>query len=340
VYSSVNRLPTVPNAKPRVEIVAERIRYRQRLNSFLLNGFFTLKSQSPHKVLQITNPRLEGYRAVISNAYIIRPGDELKFTARYVYNGTKPETLLIEQSADGEKQSLIAFFPTKSYIDVTTSVRVGEPKNLTCRALSKPRPGRPLAYIVDMLRLSNELTLTYPVGLLDDRPKPVSEYPVRGADNAVLDIPYSWRVQNTVYPQPVPEGLAFSNLSVEFVSGFVQHEGKYYKDPSTQNTVRIRCRVSNNSAYNLRVEHWGLVVAVLYEDDRHVSQANVSVRFPSFNLDRGQSRDYHIDVNLPTWAYGKVAIAHAMLFHDGATQALRYAGGPLYCFEVYRLRLP
>jgi hypothetical protein len=217
---------------------------------------------------------------------------------------------------------------------------VSEPKNLTCKASSKPRPERPGAYIIDVIRESNSLTLTYPIGLFDDRYKPVSEYPVSGVDNAVLDIPYSWRIQNTIYPQPVLSGLSFSNLNISFVSGFLQYEGKYYKDPSGNNTVRISCRVTNNSQYDLNVRHWGLVVSVLYEDNQHVSQANVSVSFPTFDLYRGQYRDYSIDVNLPTWAYGRVAIAHALNFYDKATNTLRYTGGPFYCFEVYRLRLP
>jgi len=120
----------------------------------------------------------------------------------------------------------------------------------------------------------------------------------------------------------------------------LQYEGKFYKDPSTNNTVRLSYRVVNNSQYNLNVVHWGLVVAVLYDDNQHVSQANLSVSIPSFDLYRGQYRDYTIDVNLPTWAYGRVAIAHASNFYDKATNTLKYTGGPFYKFEVYRLRLP
>lgn len=149
----------------------------------------------------------------------------MKFTARYIYNGIKPETLLIEQSVDSEKQSFLAFFPPKSYIDVTTSTTVSEPKYIACKATSKPRPERPGAYIIDVIRESNSLTLSYPIGLFDDRYKPVSEYPVSGVDNAVLDIVYSWRVESTVYPQPVLSGLMFSNMSVSFVSGFCNTRG-------------------------------------------------------------------------------------------------------------------
>jgi len=271
----------------------------------------------------------------------VRSGDSISFKARYTYGGVKPEVIVLEQRIDGAKKTATILFPMRgSYYDLEVSTQITDPKNVTCKAISKPRRELPLRYLLDWMREYNEVTQTYPIGLFDERPKPVSEYPVSGVDNAVLDIPYSWSVQNTAYPQPALGGLSFTDMRVEFSSGFLMYEGRPYKDPSSNNTVRVRCRIVNNSSYDLSVRHWGLVLSTLYEDNRHVSQANVDVSFPSFDLYRGQYRDYYLDVNIPSWAYGRVAIAHAMNFYDKATGTLRYAGGPFYCFEVYRLRLP
>jgi hypothetical protein len=331
------RLPTVPNAKPAVDLLAERLRELNRSRVLAVNkALLVYAERAWRKLVKITG-ELAGYRMTYKSAYVAKRGDELAFRATYTYTGAKPELITMELRAGESRKSRADLFTPMERRTEEVRVPVSEPGNLSCRARSFPRIRGPIRYALARRRIYNELSQVYPVGLLDDRYKPVSEYPVSGADNAVLDVPYSWRVENTVYPSP-PAEVVFDNLAVSFQSGFVSHEGKYYKDPSVNNTVRVTARVMNRSSYTLTARHYGLAVLVLYEDNRHVSQVNVSVSFPDTTLSPGASRSYYFDVNLPTWAYGKVAVAHALRFYRGDT--LFWTGGPLYCFEVFRLRLP
>lgn len=316
--------------------MTEAVRNRQRANTLILNRIFFLRSQKPHKVVSITQSRLEGYRTVIRNAYIIKSGDELRFRCRYTYSGMAPDIVVVQQSIDGEAKTLNVLFTGKgSYYDLDVTTKVSGPKNVVCKAYTKPKVSVP----IQKMRKYNELTQTYPVGLFDERPKPVSEYPVSDASNAVLDLPYSWSVGNSVYPEPVLPGLSFTDMSVGY-SGFLRYEDKYYKDPTRNNSVVIAYRIVNDTAYDLSVSHYGLLLSVLYEDNRHVSQVNIGVDFPSFTLNKGQYKDCSISVNLPSWAYGRVAMAHALNFYDRETGMLKYVGGPFYRFEIFRLRLP
>jgi len=341
IYSSLieGKLPKIPNTKSKFELSVEKFRDKQRLLNNVMNATSVVKVQStPWKVITITNVGLEGYRTTMRNAYIVKSGDTLTFKATYKYSGIKPEVITLQQSIDDEVRTMYVLFMPKSTYELAVSKTIYDAKNITCKAVTKPRPERPRPYIRDTIRESNDLSVSYPVGVFDDRYKPVSEYPTPNVQNAVLDIAYTWRVQNTIYPTPLPPGLDFTDLRVEFISGFIVYDGKVYKDPATNNTVRIRARIVNNTGANIAVKHWGLPVSVLYEDDKHVSQANVDVSFTTTAITNGTSYAYYLDVNLPSWAYGKVAIAHALNVYKGGMYI--YGGGPLYCFEVYRLKLP
>jgi hypothetical protein len=331
------RLPTVPNTRPALDLLAERLRESNRSRALAVNkALLVYAERAWRKLVKITG-ELSGYRMTFRSAYIAKRGDELAFRATYTYTGAKPELIAMELRAGESRKSRADLFTPMERRTEEVRVSVSRPGNLSCTARSFPRIRGPVRYAVARRRIYNELSQVYPVGLLDDSYKPVSEYPVSGVDNAVLDIPYSWRVENKVYPPP-PAEVVFDNLAVSFQSGFISYEGKYYKDPAANNTVRVSARVTNRSSYTLTARHYGLVVSVLYEDNAHVSQANVSVSFPDTALSPGASRTYYFDVNLPAWAYGKVAVAHVLSFYKDTT--LFWTGGPLYCFEVFRLRLP
>ncbi len=334
---STSKLPVIPNFKPLAELVLEHLRENKRRRVNYLNTVFSIKAKSTPKLTSIRGELL-GYRGVFRGAYMVKSGEALRFRATYEYTGRKPETIVLDQSMDDTRYVYYVLFAPKSTYVLESTKSINEPCYLTCKAITKPRAQRPLAYLIDYVRLYNELTQTYPIGLYDDRYKPVSEYPVEGVNNAVLDAPYSWRVENRVYPMPAPDGFVFDNLSVILLSGFINYEGKHYKDPATNNIVRATVRFTNNTAYTLTLRHYGLVLAVLYEDDMHASQGLVDVTFPDTTLLRGSRIEYYFDVSLPTWAYGKVLLAHAINFYIG--NRLYWTGGPLYCFEVFRVRLP
>ena len=246
--------------------------------------------------------------------------------------------IVIQQSIDEVTETMNVLFMPKSTYELEVAKSFVDPGNITCKAITRPRLEFPLKFLIDLIREYNSLSQVYSIGLFDDRYKPVDEYPVQGVDNAILDIPYSWGIENKVYPLPLPNGLIFDNLSVNFVSGFINYENKFYKDPETNNTVRITARIINNTGYTLNVQNYGLVLSTLYEDNRHVSQAIIDISFPSFTMYNGTTYNYSLDINLPTWAYGKIAIAHAINFFRNGI--LFYTGGPFFCFEAFRLRFP
>jgi hypothetical protein len=339
IYSALaeKRLPTIPNTKPTLDLLAESLRGLNRSRVLATNKALLVYAERVRRKLVKISGKLEDYRMIFRNAYIVKPEDELTFKATYKYTGARPVILRLETRIGTSEAREVKLFAPMMKHTAEVKAKVSEPGNISCTAKSYPRPRGPIRYIIAAQRLCASLSQLYPVGLLDDHYKPVSEYPVGGVDNAVLDIPYSWRVENKVYPSP-PAEVVFDNLSVSYQSGFVSYEGKYYKDPAVNNTVRVSARVTNRSSYTLTAKHYGLVVSVLYEDNAHVSQANVSVSFPDTTLSPGASKSYYFDVNLPAWAYGKVAVAHALRFYRDTT--LFWTGGPLFCFEVFRLRLP
>jgi len=333
------KLPRVPNAKLPRELALEAAREAARARVLTINEARLVRAKaSPLKRISIEWAGMEGYRFTHRSAYIAVAGDELTFRVRFSYRGTIPEIVRCTASAGDKSRTEAVFFAPRSTYEMAVKVPVGEPGYLRCSATTKPRPKAPLRYAIDYIRLANSASQSYPVGLLDPRPKPVSEYPVSGVDNAELMSPYSWSVGYSVYPTDVPPGLYIGGLSVEYRSGFVEYAGRYYRDPATNNTVRVRARVTNTTGYTLTLRNYGLVVSVLYEDNIHVSQAVVDVSFPERTLAHGESHSYYLDVNIPTWAYGRVAIAHAIAFYRGNT--LFWVGGPFYRIEVGRLRLP
>jgi hypothetical protein len=332
VYNALTKgeLPKIPNRKSWIELFGERISTRRRRITNTLNKTSFFRPLSRIKPVSVVDVKLEGYRLYEKNAYIVMFGDSLTFNAVFRNNLPRPILSEVSVSIDDVSNVVVVLFMRNATYSVSVSKPIYEPTNIKCVAKSRP-PARGIRYY-------DQVTQIYPVGVLDDRYKPLTEFPTPNVSNVELDIAYGWEVKNTIYPLPLPEGLTFDNLSVEFISGFISYEGKLYKDPTTNNIVRIRARIVNNTGGTITVKHWGLPISVLYEDNRHVSQADIDISFPTLTIANGTSREYTLDISLPTWAYGKVAIAHALnIYKDGM---YIYGGGPFYCFEVFRLRLP
>jgi hypothetical protein len=290
-------------------------------------------------MLTIESPSISGHATVFRDAYLVFSGAKLKFNANISYRGFTPEVVRVGCEVDGAKSDESVLFIPRSKRSAGLDVSPSTAKYYTFTIVARPRYKGPVRYLLDYVKLANRLSVKYPVGLLDDKPKPVSEYPVSGVDHYVLDIAYNWTKGAEVYPQPVLSGLSFTNMSLSFGSGFINIGGKLFKDPSTNNTVTLRATIVNNSAYDLTARHLWMVISMLYEDNRHISMANINVSIPTLVLYRGRSNSYEVNINLPTWAHGRVTIAHAINFHD-ATGTLRYSGGPFVRFEVGRILLP
>jgi hypothetical protein len=449
MYKSLDegRLPKIYPSKTYADIGLEHVKDVLRLKDSVGNKVALVRPLAVRKAVAITGSKFTGYRTILRNAYVGKSGDKLTYEVDYKNQLNRPTMAKITQKI-GDVQGImnVLFMPGAPYT-FTVQKDLVDPASLQCSAEVTSELGY-FKY--------DSISQTYNVGVFDDRYKPVSEYPVSGADNVVLDIAYSWNVQNTVYPTPLPSELSFTNMSVSYKSGFILFEGKQYKDPAVNNTVRVYASIKNNSSTTLHVENWGFPLSVLYDDNQHVSQAQLSPSFgvgtvsteiysrkmffqadatisftvkypdgtvapgatvkamdmwetttyasavtdangrcsitlpqgdymvhaeksgysPSYStyynfsqdttaelwlrqattttptptptaapapvfpkdLSPGETYSYYAEFNLPTWAYGKIGVAHALKVYKGGMPL--YFGGPFYCFEVFRLRLP
>jgi len=80
------------------------------------------------------------------------------------------------------------------------------------------------------------------------------------------------------------------------------------------------------------------MVAILYEDQLHMSYATTKAGYEPRNLDVGQSTTYTFDIPLPEWIYGYVTVTHACRYYkDGM---FVYGGGAIWNFKLGRVILP
>ena len=307
--------------------------------STLANVANAIKPLAVIKYVVVEGLELKGYRAIYKSVHMCTPGDELVLTGYYKNQRNRPILADLLQEFDGNRVKHHVLFMPQAPYQLEMKFKVSEPKKYVAKAEARPRirPLRPRGLVREVLG-TDVASYNYPVGLFDDRPKPVSEYPVAGVDNVRLDVAYSFRAENKAYPTPLPSGLAIDGMSVSAIEGVVVYAGKWFKDPNVNNVIRVSARIMNNTGSSVTIKHWGLPLSVLYEDNMHVSQVNVSISFPDKTIPHGQSYSYYLDVPIPGWAYGRIAIAHALKVYKDGTFV--YGGGPLWQFELGRLRMP
>jgi len=297
--------------------------------SFKVNRAELVMRQSLTKPFKIDAVNLTGYRTTYGNAFIIKNGDSLTFSARYV--STRSGVGIIEQQIGNNKKIINVLFPTpNSYYDLSLDYIPSNPEKLTCTASIKPKA----------IGQGDVVTQVYPIGMFDLRDKPVSEYPVSGADNYVLDIAYSWQDKIHIYPTP-PTEITFSNIRFTLKSGFVSFEGNNYRDPNATLYADFLFNISTSYGASVTIKHWGILVGVMYDGCRNVSQVDVTnqVGKPSDVSGYNVGAMYSFkNVPFPNWIYGKAFLIYALkVFKNGYPV---YYGGPVIQFTIGRLRLP
>jgi len=332
MYGSLRdeKLPRLYPAKTTLETARSHLKtVRFRRDRLLNTAVKVVKPLRTVKGIAVEGTNFSGYRMILRNAYVSKYGDELKYKAQYKNQRSIPLMGKITQKMNGAERIVHVLFMPMAPYETELSHVLDEPKALSCSAEVTAETG--------LIRYDS-VSERFNVGLFDDRYKPADEYPVQGADNAVLDIGYDFRVTNMVYPLPLPSGLSFEGMPASYRSGFLLYEGKRYTDPAVNNTIRVAATVRNNVGATIRIVHWGFPLSVLYEDNRRVSQIDVSVSFPARDIVHGATYSYYLDFNLPGWNYGKICAAHAMRVYKAGMPI--YFGGPMWCLECFRLRLP
>jgi len=330
IYERIDRLPRVYislSPKERVKGFLKTLEYsRDSRRNAIADVRVLSRLGKPFYVDQSMLLAPKGSFVIYKNVHVFKYGTETIFRARYISSLYTVSKAKVTQTIGEDKKVVTVIFPPRGYYDCDLPHRITRVGKETATA-----------EILWRMRVDRQVK-EYNFGLFDDRFKPVDEYPVAGADNAELTLSYDFSEANLVYPTPLPSGLRITNMSVRFASGFVLFQDKYYKDPQMNNTVEFSWTLVNDTSYPLTVKHWGLPISVLYEDSRHVSQVNADISVSDRSVPAGSSTRYTYSVNLPAWAYGHIALAHAVkVYRPGA---LLYGGGPLFQFDVFRLRLP
>jgi hypothetical protein len=273
---------------------------------------------SKFRAVTILTTSFSGYLFEYGGLYVVQQGKTLRWEVEYISQTRAPILVEIEQGLGDVRKKVEVLFAApygRFKYAVEMEARPGE---INAYAIVRsPMGWTRYDYVSEYFRLAVLRLL-----------KPVSEYPVEGADNVVLDITYAWRDGCFTYPPELPPGLSFVNMSYEYLRGFVEYGGTKYKDPNVDNVVRVRATIKNETGTTINISHYGFPISVLYEDGRHVSQIDAPVSFPTFNLENGKTYSYSFDVALPEWCYGHVAIAHAIRVQRDEMPI--YYGGPLW----------
>jgi len=201
MYKSLKeeRLPKIYPSKTLAERLPHLGRTLKRRKDELRN--LTVKTVRPLalvKAIMITGTKFSGYRTIFRNAYISRYGDELSYQVNVKNQLGRPTIATMTQAMGEEKEATTILFGPFAPYSRTMKKALTDPASLRCTTTVTSAAG---------LFRYDSITETYNVGLFDDRYKPSEEYPVAGADNAILDIAYSWRITNLIYPTPLPSGL-------------------------------------------------------------------------------------------------------------------------------------
>lgn len=330
MYDRLDRLPRQLPKTPLSNKAIGRARSLRYRRNRVWNEIADVKPMSRLKPFYVQSADLlapKGSFVIYRDVHVFKYGTESIWKAKYVSNVRGVHRASIVQRIGPSEVRVTAIFPSYgSWLDYEMAYRIE-------RAETAPASG-----VITWRMRQDSVTKNYEFGLFDDRYKPVAEYPVSGVDNAELTLAYSFSVANLIYPLPLLEGLEITDMKAEFLDGFVLFGGKRYKDPYMNNAIRYSYTVRNGRDKPLVLKHWGMPLSVLYEDDRHVSQINVDITFPDRTLSPKATTSYTFTVNLHPAFYGKIALAHAVRYLEDGT--LRYAGGPCFQVECFRLLLP
>lgn len=274
---------------------------------------------------------VSGHVGTYQGFYLFRTSVPMNVSVEVRNEARTPRESLIVVSLDGDKAKKDVRLKAGETSTIRISKTIYDPKYYDLRIRIYGKYTR---------ILQDSVSTELPIGVLDERSKPVSEYPVQGAENLQLDLRVQWRGETYAYPEP-PRDVSFGAFFLTPRNGVKRINGRLYRDVFTQANFEARFDVANYTNKVLKVRTWGVAVAVIYEDMRHISYVdvtgNASISRPD-EIPVGTARRFTISVPIPIWVYGHVSIITAFLFEKD--RDLYYAGGPVYEFNLYRLRLP
>lgn len=229
--------------------------------------------------------------------------EEVVFTVKYKNNLRTPSTAKVVQKVNELSEEVIVLFGAFAEYEKTISYAIDRaPISVVCQG-----------EIVDTVTggVYDEIQETYDLAVLDDNPKPVSEYPLNIPDavNSELDLAYNWEgLKMYDYPPDLPTGITVYGLSHEYRNGWLRYEEVHYKEPDILNTIFLTGSIDNNTGFDLTLNSPGTLVTLLYEDRIHVSQLLLGETLSDVDFADGSTRTISDSLAIPEWAYGYVQL--------------------------------
>ena len=325
---------------PRVRITIPFMKRYILHNTAKTQIFSNIRPKNIFWKLKVEKLQLLGAKTYINGAHIYKFGGTATVMAEYVNTSPVPHLANVKLEVDGSITMLKLLMGPNTRYQQTHTFTVTEPKQYEITASISPT--RPTIEA----RVSDSLTINVAVGLFDNRLKPVSEYPVSGAENAKLDIPYSFTGKTYIYPQQLPNGITINSIRATPVSGIITFEGQMYRHPLDIPYIELLFRVRNTSGADYIISYWGTVAIVIYDDPRYASLAEVTPhvpkRYTELSLRNNSTTTIKISIPIPTQFYGYVLLGHLMKMYsiEGSSRMFTYAGGVFTEQTIYRILLP
>jgi len=222
MYTRLDQFPRVRTRTPLSARAVGFLKSSRYARNRRWNSFADIRVLSRLKPFYVDSSDLlapRGSFVVYKDVHVFKYGTETIFRARYIGTLRKPSAAKVIQTIGADKRVVRVIYPTRGYYDCEVPHKIDYVG--TTKATAEIR-----------WRLRGDLQVkNFEFGLFDDRYKPVDEYPVLGADNAELTLAYDFKVGNSIYPAPIPEGVSITDMRVELRSGFAILTGSIIKTP-------------------------------------------------------------------------------------------------------------
>jgi len=305
--------------------LAQKLRYKLRRAKYI-HLVERVRSKERGTQFQIKSAKLRGTLKPFKEIYIAKPCD-LFLIVTYHNSGRSARALVTQKIGDSVAKVTVLFGRDADYT-LELKYRIDKPEEVPVLADIRKRRWRSDA------RLEKTLAL----GLADDRPKPVAEYPENEASNETLDIAPPWKEGKGVYPEKLPDGLTITPADFALQTGAIKWGKNYYMVPIEECRINFSWTVKNGTDRALTIEPVSFMLSTLYEDNVHMSYVNIQPAGDRKRVGVGKAGSYSLTVPIPEWCYGRVTGTHVCKFYfDGM---MRYYGGPIWYFFLGRVLLP
>lgn len=286
--------------------------------------------------LVIESTEVKGPRMLYSTMYCYKPGDYFVWEVAFRNTGSIPLPCILKY---GDREEKVTLNKSESAIR-QVSLQVVEPKKITLEASITPRE-KPLS----LLFAGDSRKMTYNIGVLSYKDKPLSEYPMSEAINVdytgYLDYDaFVIRYEDWIKPEG---NWCKSTWKVEF--GGVTREKDInnilYREPDSYISISVEATLEVTQAARVIPM---LYAAAFYEDGYHTSAfvwTGEITEGSEVKVAVGESKTFVFDrMNLPVEFYGKLFLLPYLIVYSDDYQAWELLGPGQYGYLGGELLAP